>query len=135
MSVSEAGEFPKGVRFSEKLQRTWAYRPPGSRTSQVLRYLGRTNEVSRQRMNALIAHVDEYGFHQSETRYRSVGGGLVELKVGKPRAIRILVYRLPQGGHVLLLGFDKIEETIPSDVMNRAQTMAREFEKGGAQLE
>ncbi|MEI7814119.1 MAG: hypothetical protein WCJ13_04955 [Coriobacteriia bacterium] len=86
-------------------------------------------------MNALIAHVDGYGFHPSETRYRSVGGALVEFKVARPKAIRILAYRLPQGGHVLLLGFDKGDGPIPHDVMNRAKGMAREFEKGGAQLD
>ena len=135
MSALDAGDLPKGVRFSSRLQRTWAYRLPGSGASQVLKYLARTNEVSRQRMNALIAHVDEYGFHPSETRYRSFGGGLVEYKVGKPKAIRILAYRLPRGGHVLLLGFDKLDGRIPADVMDRAKSMVREFEMGGAQLD
>jgi hypothetical protein len=86
-------------------------------------------------MNALIAHVDEYGFHASKTRYRPFGGALVEFKVQNPKAIRVLSYRLPDGGHVLMLGFDKVDGPIPRDVMKRVKGMVREFEDGGMRLD
>jgi hypothetical protein len=135
LGVADArGGAPRGVRLSAKLKHTWAYEPASGRP-QVLRYLAGTNPDSRRKMNALIAHVDEYGFHPSKTRYRPVGGALVEFKVKNPRAIRVLSYRLPEGGHVLLLGFDKVDGPIPKDVMKRAREMAREFVDGGMRLD
>lgn len=86
-------------------------------------------------MHALILHVDEYGFHRSATRYRPIEGRLVELKAKKPKPIRVLAYRLPTGGHVLLIGFDKVDGPIPKDVMKRAKQMASAFERGGMQLD
>jgi len=129
-----ASPYPMGVRFSKKLRRVWAMSTaPG--VSPVLRYMTSANELSRKHMNALIAHVDEYGFHHSQKRYRHIDGPIVELKVKDPKAIRVLAYRLPDNGHVLLLGFDKGDGPIPSQIMKRARDMAREFEEGGMQCD
>lgn len=86
-------------------------------------------------MNALIAHVDENGRHPSPTRYRPVEGTLVEYKVKNPKAIRVLAHRLPNEGHLLLLGFDKIDGPIPPQHLKRARQMISAFEKGGMQLD
>jgi hypothetical protein len=129
-----AGGYPRGVRISKQLTRTWAlFATPGS--SRVLKYLADTNAASRKNMNALIGQVDRDGFHHSDTRYKRIEGPLVEYKVKKPKAIRVVAYRLPDGGHVLLLGFDKSDGPTPPQVMKAARKLAAEFEKGGLQLD
>jgi hypothetical protein len=132
--LAGASAYPRGVRFSKKLTRVWALSTAAD-VSQVLKYLGTTNPGSRVDMNALILHVDEYGFHPSSKRYRHIEGPIVELKVKKPKAIRVLAYRLPSNGHVLLLGYDKGDGPIPSATLSRAKDLARQFEEGGMQLD